>query len=522
MFKSVSPLIPVNRLLFFINGFRIAVVTTIVILSLLLGFTGVSMVQGLGFFLWVGGYSIIILMSVVNPRNQIEQNRPLSVSGVLDIVMMVLFMHLSGGIGSGFGILVLPFIATSSLLSSGRLYLAYGSIATLSIFASVIWYASYSPTDSGNLGQNIFQAGLLSVACLFVSSVTSVLARTARYAVNMASSHEDEIANLNRLNDLALQGLRDAVIVLDETGGVQQFNTQAKTYFPFLTLGISPQIFGPFLEKWHDQQDVSFVIDEEIYKQSMVGRAVPVTDAGKPILLLFLRSSTELAAEAHKIKLESLGRLTANIAHEIRNPLSAVRHAAELLAENHTSPAEKQLTQMISNNVSRIDSLVEEVLALSKRDRLNPEWVALKPFILDFLGEFEIAHPDAQGCIQLRFDSRVEGVVFDKGHLQQILWNLINNAWRHSQKNPQAVAVAISWQIDQIVSIFIYDNGAGVPAPIVDKLFEPFFTTEKQGTGLGLYIAKELAQANGGQLVYQAENNCFVLICKAQPHDSNT
>lgn len=521
MFKSVSPLIPVNRLLFLINSFRLAVVTIIVILSLLLGFTGVPMVQGLGFFLWVGGYSIIILMSVVNPRNQIEQNRPLSVSGVLDIVMMVLFMHLSGGIGSGFGILVLPFIATSSLLSSGRLYLAYGSIATLSIFASVIWYALYGGS-SGAIGQNIFQAGLLSVACLFVSSVTSVLARTARYAVNMASSHEDEIANLNRLNDLALQGLRDAVIVLDETGGVQQFNTQAKTYFPFLTLGISPQTFGPFLEKWHNQQDLSFIIDEEINKQSMVGRAVPVMDAGKPILLLFLRSSSELAAEAHKIKLESLGRLTANIAHEIRNPLSAVRHATELLAENHISPSEKQLTQMINNNVARIDRLLEEVLTLSKRDRLNPEWVALKPFMLDFLGEFEIAHPDAQGCIQLRFDSRVEEIVFDKGHLQQILWNLTNNAWRHSQKNPQAVAIAISWQIDQIFSIFIYDNGTGVSTQIVDKLFEPFFTTEKKGTGLGLYIAKELAQANGGQLVYQAKNNCFVLICKAQPHDSNT
>lgn len=520
MSKPVSPLIPASRLLLFISGFRVAVMTVLIILSLLLGITGVPIANGLGFYLWVGSYSIIILMTILNPRIQIEQNRPLSISGVLDIVMMTLFMYLSGGIESGFGILILPFVATSSLLSSGRLYLAYGSIATLSIFTSVIWQ-DYYPITTATLGHNIFQAGLLSVACLFVSAVTSVLARTARYAVNIASLHEDEIANLNRLNDLVVQELRDAIIVLDESGEVQQVNIQAKKYFPFLRHGITPQLFTPFLDKWHRQQDTSFIIDAELHKQSMIGRAVPVIDAGKPILLLFLRSSSDVAAEAHKIKLESLGRLTANIAHEIRNPLSAIRHAAELLEESHLTLTEKQLTQMISNNVVRIDRLVEEVLALSKRDRLSPKWIALRSFILDFLGEFEIAHPEAQGCIQLRFDSRVEGVLFDKGHLQQILWNLMNNAWHHSDKSPQAVALAISWQTDQVISIFVYDNGKGIPNHILDNLFEPFFTTEENGTGLGLYIARELAQANGGQLVYHTDNNCFVLICKAQPHDKN-
>ena len=226
--------------------------------------------------------------------------------------------------------------------------------------------------------------------------------------------------------------------------------------------------------------------------------------------MLFIRSAKDVAAEAHSVKLASLGQLTANIAHEIRNPLSAIRHANDLLAENNTDPMATKLAHMIDSNVRRIDHLVDEVLTLNKRDRINTDKIDLADFLRRFGQEFLLANPAAKGCLKIQMHHPHVVILFDSGHLQQIIWNLANNAWRHSQQNAEAITIRVQPHSQSgHIALSVIDNGAGVPPGLRERIFEPFFTTEQKGSGLGLYVARELAQANQGDLTYQADANGF-------------
>ena len=234
-------------------------------------------------------------------------------------------------------------------------------------------------------------------------------------------------------------------------------------------------------------------------------------EANTPLLMLSMRSRTEIDKEAMAIKLASLGQLTANLAHEIRNPMSAVRQANELLQEEEQDPMRRRLFNIIENNISRIDKMLEDISMLNKRDKKNKQAIDLQVFWTAFLQEFILIKQKAVDCIQLQAD-KVDLVVWcDSVHLQQIIWNLMNNAWRHSLQNKNAIRIIFYQKEQNEISITVIDNGAGVSAENQLHLFEPFFTTESSGTGLGLYVARELAQANHGQLTYRPEVNGFEL-----------
>ena len=212
-------------------------------------------------------------------------------------------------------------------------------------------------------------------------------------------------------------------------------------------------------------------------------------------------------------KLTSLGQLTANLAHEIRNPMSAIRHASDLLQDGEEEdPVKTKLYGIIDSNIQRIDKMLEDVSLLNKRDNINREPLNLMKFWLAFKQEFTLNNPDAVGCLRMNMEGSNLTVLADTMHVQQIMWNLCNNAWRHSRQNENAITVLIRPSGRMHISIVVADNGKGISAEVRDHLFEPFYTTEKQGTGLGLYVARELAHANMGQLHYHPEMNGFELI----------
>jgi two-component system sensor histidine kinase PilS (NtrC family) len=227
-------------------------------------------------------------------------------------------------------------------------------------------------------------------------------------------------------------------------------------------------------------------------------RCIPlVTPDDSRVLVLEDQSQAEQAAQ--RLKLAALGRLTANIAHEIRNPLSAISHAAQLLHEEARDPAQARLTTIIENNARRLDRLVEEVLTLNRRDRLNPVSfdAATLGALIDELRQTEEIPADA---VIVRMTDTVR-FQFDPDHLRQIVWNLLRNAWRFSRK--QAGSIHFSAQMPgDIMQFEIKDDGPGVSPEHQGKLFEPFFTTDAQGTGLGLFLARELAEANHAALAY--------------------
>jgi two-component system sensor histidine kinase PilS (NtrC family) len=227
-------------------------------------------------------------------------------------------------------------------------------------------------------------------------------------------------------------------------------------------------------------------------------RCIPLaTPDDSRVLVLEDQSQAEQAAQ--RLKLAALGRLTANIAHEIRNPLSAISHAAQLLQEDVHDPAQARLTAIIENNARRLDRLVEEVLTLNRRDRLNPvsfDAVSLAALI-DELRQTEEIPPDAV-IVSMPDPLRFQ---FDPDHLRQIVWNLLRNAWRYSRK--QAGSIRFNAQMPgNSMQLEIADDGPGVAPEQRGKLFEPFCTTDAQGTGLGLFLARELAEANHATLAY--------------------
>ena len=239
-------------------------------------------------------------------------------------------------------------------------------------------------------------------------------------------------------------------------------------------------------------------------------------DAGteEEFTVVFVEDLTRLREQAQQLKLAALGRLTANIAHEIRNPLSAISHAAELLGEDDGGGDKLRLTRIIRDNTLRLDRLVSDVLQLNRRDRVEPESIHLNRWLEGFLDEFtrnESVMPDRL-ALEIRRETWIR---FDRGHLHQVLWNLMRNAARHATGGPGAVRLEVTVVANQ-VELNVIDDGEGVSKENQAQLFEPFFTTYSAGTGLGLYLARELCGANGAVLDYvdDTPGGHFRIVCE--------
>ncbi|HVQ23615.1 MAG TPA: HAMP domain-containing sensor histidine kinase, partial [Planctomycetota bacterium] len=219
--------------------------------------------------------------------------------------------------------------------------------------------------------------------------------------------------------------------------------------------------------------------------------------------VLFLEDTTRSREEAQQLKLAALGRLTANIAHEIRNPLAAISHAAELLSEERRDAQRVRLTRIIHDNTQRLERLVAEVLQLSRRDRQSQERIGLRRWLMPFIEEFVAneSAPRERFLLEVPTEAAIE---FDPGHLHQVIWNLLTNAVRYARAEPAAIRISARTAGDR-VELSVIDNGPGVPPSSLGQLFEPFFTTDSLGTGLGLYLARELCAANRALLEYVRE-----------------
>ena len=190
-----------------------------------------------------------------------------------------------------------------------------------------------------------------------------------------------------------------------------------------------------------------------------------------------------------------------------------MRQANDLLKENNENnlPLVARLTNIIEKNIARVDKMIEDVSALNKRDRLNPQTIDLHKFWFGFMQEFQLTRPESAGCLRVDLPKECLNAEFDIAHLQQIMWNLCNNAWRHSKKQRDSVIVSIILQ-DDTIHLRVQDDGPGVAPKILEHLFEPFQTNQAEGTGLGLYVSHELAHANKGDLIYDSKNKAFELI----------
>lgn len=513
----------VDRIPWLLNVCRLTILLSMFVLYMMSVFSenaGLKkMVPPTIFYIWAAVYAGITLISIIRPHWVRQENDKLpNASAVVDIVMIMALVYLTGGIGTGIGILVLPFVATSCMLSYGRFPILYAGFTTVCILCVMFLSDQLSLNVETWDGRNIGTAIVLIGASFAVAYLTSYSAAFLRDATASARKHKRNYNRVRGLNQLVLNRVQEAVIVIDPELKVWLFNRQAKNYFSGLAAEHKEPIFEDLVARWLLNPGKAFEADIHLHRFSMHVRAVPMVQEDGKLLMLFLRSLREIAAEAMATKLASLGQLTANLAHEIRNPMSAIRHANDLLQENIEDPVSKKLHGIIDGNIRRIDKMLEDISTLNKKDNLGRESINLMKFWLAFKQEFTLNNPSSVGCIKMEMQGKNLTVTADPMHVQQIMWNLCNNAWRHSTKGSDAIQVSIKPSGKLNVSIVVSDDGPGAAPEIRNQLFEPFFTTEKGGTGLGLYVARELAHANLGQLHYHPELNGFELIL---PKDNN-
>jgi two-component system sensor histidine kinase PilS (NtrC family) len=297
--------------------------------------------------------------------------------------------------------------------------------------------------------------------------------------------------------------MQDGVLVVDKDGNVRQHNPQAAALF-----GVSGQDltqlsqFSSALQErfsiWYGAaRECSELLRTAEAQRLLRVRFLPPGERGNA--LLYIEDMALVQAQAQQIKLAALGRLAANMAHEIRNPLASISHAAELLAEEHADATHARLTRIIGDNTQRLDRIVNEVLELGRRDRAAPEVIRLNEFCAGLVEELALNSPGLQNVIAMHFAPDLL-IRFDRGHLHRILSNLLTNALRYSGGKPGAIRLIAQALPGGKVELHVIDDGAGISEALRTQVFEPFFTTRTGGTGLGLYIARELCEANGASL----------------------
>jgi two-component system sensor histidine kinase PilS (NtrC family) len=290
-------------------------------------------------------------------------------------------------------------------------------------------------------------------------------------------------------------------------------------------------VFAPELDKHYQQwiEEVSpRTASYDLRHQQATELRVRFTQLGTQTrrnTLINLEDTSEQREKVQGVKLASLGQLTASIAHEIRNPLGAISHAAQLMSESQNlDKADTRLLQIIQANAKRMNLTIESVLNLSRKKEPKRERLPLKGWLHSFLRDFMLQHNLKEKQVTLFIEPADLMIEFDPAHLHQIMWNLCRNAFKYAHENPQKLQLDIQGGTpahSRDVLLNIIDNGRGIPEDLRQRLFEPFFTTSTQGTGLGLFMARELCLSNGSALEYislPTGGSCFRIVFSRSTH----
>jgi two-component system sensor histidine kinase PilS (NtrC family) len=474
-----------------------------------------------GLFLWTGimyaSFSMLASFTVRAQRPALELQIYTLLAG--DIAAVALLMHASGGAASGLGSLLFITIAINSVLLTQRMAIAFAAVATLVVLGEQTLAILYSTAEQ----TGYTQAGIIGVILFAAALGGHFVGHRLRESEALAEQRGLDLANLSEINDYVIQHMRSGVLVVDETDHIRMLNSAAANALnlhPGDKLSLSdaaPRLKGE-LHAWRrgDQRRP----------------AAFTTPDGKPLIphftsigrnraggaLIFMEDASNVAEQVRQMKLATLGRLTASIAHEIRNPLSAVSHANQLLAESpQVEGQDKRLTEIIGEHAKRMERIVENIMQLSRRDNTRPEELDMVAWVRDFLQEFRDRH--GLGTAALLLQEEAEGMGHmrvDPTHLHQIVWNLSENALRHGTKAGDA-GTLIEYRIGPLDSVGmgyleILDRGPGVSPDMADHIFEPFYTSDPRGTGLGLFIARELCECNRARLSYAPRplgGSCF-------------
>ncbi len=503
-----------RRVTGWLNVYRVLVPAVLVSALLLAGPSRETVVHPVLFLVTCGGYftaavTLIILQRATHTATVLT---PLA-NGVMDSLAIALILYASGGVSSGFGILlVLPVLALT-LLAQRREALLIPAVAALAVLVPQFLIGLRTPhTDYTT-------AGVLGAVLFAISLAAWPLADRIRESEATVRRQEIDLANLAQLSEYIVRHLRESILVVDLEDRIRLINDsaaqmlgaeQARPEAPLAE--VSPRLLE-LLSRWRESVGTTgiFAMEDPTFigadgARLMRAHFAALGDANPAPVLVFLEDTSLIAEKVQQSKLAALGRLSASIAHEIRNPVGAMSHAGQLLGESpHLGAEDRRLTEIIRHHADRVSRTIDSVLRLSRREEARAEQLPLTGWGESFLEEFCETMQLAHARIRLHAPSSEIQIRFDPGQLRQIVWNLCENALKHgAAEHPEQIIEMHCGRLSPSGRPYldVSDRGPGVRREHVERIFEPFFSGGR-GTGLGLYLARELAQANGATLLYE-------------------
>lgn len=431
-----------------------------------------------------------------------------------DILILTLIMHASGGINSGMGALLAVSIAAGGLLIGGRCAMVFAAMASLAVLTEQVvsdYSNSFGYTSYAN-------AGMLGAAFLTIALLSYILAKRSEQIFQLADQQKQTIIKLEDLNKYIIQHLQSGIIIANKQQAIQMANESALRLanlpkLPVKLGDISEQLAEAF-QAWLADPEQSLVVLELPDQSEIHSRFIPLPTGHEFFYMVILEDAALYNQQVQQSKLASLGRLTASIAHEIRNPLGAISHAGQLLSDNPLlSAQDRRLTEIIQTHSVRVNHIIEDILQLSRRTDSRREKIYLNSWLDNYLENFTLEHGVNIDAFKFLYPAESFRALIDPGHLKQIMDNLCRNALKYGKPESGPIVLRV-FTAQQAPCIEVVDNGTGINPKHQNHLFEPFFTTSSSGTGLGLYISKELAELNQAKLSYYltADNrSCFRL-----------
>ena len=470
--------------------------------------------------MFIGGlvaYFVFALAVIPSLKNRwLDIDIFTTISLGIDVLIIALLTFASGGMSSGLAALLVVPVGAAAFVVRQRLGLLFAALAALSLLVQQAMTALAARGDAGDFAA----AGIVGALMFIVALGVGPLARGLRESEELVRQREVDVANLAELNQFIVQHLRESILVVDEEARIRLINESAAQLLrggghilAGTLLGeVAPRLLY-LLDTWrrhtHDWQLSSLSILSSDGGNMVQPHFVSLDRTNTGPTLIFLEDTTLISERVQQSKLAALGRLSASIAHEIRNPVGAMSHAAQLLAESPAiTPAERRLTTIITNNGERVSTIVNNVLQLSRRDSTRQERLDLNTWLKEFLSEFRQTAQVDERMLQAQLAADELEVRVDPTHLHQLLWNLCENALKYG-RTPADDPIELQtgrMPLSERPFLEVCDRGVGIAAADAERIFEPFFTGGRGGTGLGLFIARELAQCNRAILAYEPRN----------------